>query len=55
MEYAGVIIMSQNLIDLLDEGIYIDPITENCCPICKINQNKIKCHWGDLKLVVFIF
>lgn len=33
---------SEILIDAIDEGINIDPITENCCPKCKINQNKIK-------------
>ena len=42
MEFAGVIIMSQNLIGVIDVGVNIDPLTENYCPNCKLNQNEIK-------------
>ncbi len=39
------------------KGICLNPVTENCCLICKckIYKNKIKCHKGDFKLVDFIF
>lgn len=47
MEYTRVIIITQNLLDLLNIVFYIDPNAENCYPKWKINQNKIKCHWGD--------